>query len=211
MSEWTEIVREVAGKEVAKTATATTPFVELTELMVGGSDAYDALRDLTNMRNGLSHGRGPKGAQIPGAFDDAFERLQELYQSCEWLVDYGVRLIEETAWDSYTETGCYRYRELMGDHYLVLQRTAATLQPTLNKGRLYVTDRAAEMHLISPLILWHECDHCHLPSAFFLDAFDRKTRICRMRAMDHNHTIHRADVVEPLVSSGLIPAADRRP
>jgi hypothetical protein len=211
MSEWTEIVREVTGKEVSRAATATTPFVELTELMVDGSDAYDALRGLTDMRNSLAHNRGPKGGQILGAFDDAFERLEERYRSSAWLVDYPVRLIEDTTWDSFTERGRYQYRELMGDHYLVQQRTATTRTPTLNKGRLYVTDRSGEMHLMSPLILWRECDDCHLPSAFFLDAFDRKARSCRMRAMDHNHTIQRTDVVEALVSYGLVPTGDESP
>lgn len=206
MTEWTEIVREVAGKRVARTASAATPFVELTELMLDGGDAYEALRDLTQMRNDLSHNRGPKGGQVPGSFSEALERLVELYEACEWLIEYPVRLVEDTTWDSYGQSGRYRYRELTGDHYLIRPRTAATTDPTLNKGRLYVTDRTEKMHLVSPLILWHECDHCNLPSAFFLDAFDRKARSCRMRAMDHHHTIQRVDVVEPLVSLGVLPA-----
>jgi hypothetical protein len=206
MSDWTEIVREVTGKKVSNASSATTSFIELTELMVDGSDAHEALRDLTEMRNDLSHHRGPKGSQVLAAFDDALARLVELYEACEWLVDYRVRLVEDTTWDSYSDRGRYTYRELVGDHYLVPQRRAETTETTLNKGRLYVVDREDALHLMSPLVLWHECDHCHLPSAFFLDAFDRRTRVCRMRAMDHNHTIQRTDVVAPLTSLGLLPA-----
>jgi hypothetical protein len=205
MSDWTEVVREVAGRDLTKAATAITPFVELTELMTPGGDAYEALRELTDMRNEHSHNRGPKGAQVPRAFADAFERLEELYRACEWLIDYPIRLVDDTAWDSHRGSGEYSFRELIGDHYLVQQRTAETLDPTLNKGRLYVVDRADAMHLVSPLILWHECDFCHVPSAFALDAFDRKARSCRMRAMDHNHVIQRTDVVGPLASYGLVP------
>jgi hypothetical protein len=65
------------------------------------------------------------------------------------------------------------------------------------------------MHLVSPLIEWHECETCHLPGPFFLDAFDRLTGECRLRAMDHNHFIRSRDVVPPLAKLGLLPALDQ--
>jgi hypothetical protein len=87
----------------------------------------------------------------------------------------------------------------------VPQRVGTTKVPTLNADRLYLADRDGELHLVSPLIVWHECDTCHLPSAFFLDKYDRSTGECRMRAMDHNHSIRRHDVVAPLARIGLVP------
>jgi hypothetical protein len=206
MGDWTAMVREAAGKNLQKKASATTPLVELTEPMADGTEASQALEDLTEMRNDLAHGRGPKGGQVPGAFDDALTHLMQLYDTCQWLCDYPVRLIEETTWDSYAELGRYTYRELMGDHYLVPQRVDTTTVPTPNADRLYLADRDGELHLVSPLILWHECDVCHLPSAFFLDNYDRSTGECRLRAMDHNHSIRRRDVVAPLAKIGLVPA-----
>ena len=59
---------------------------------------------------------------------------------------------------------------------------------------------------MSPLIFRHECETCHLPSAFVLDNYDSNTGECRMRAMDHNHSIRRRDVVAPLATIGLLPA-----
>lgn len=208
MSDWTAIVREVAGAKFVAGVLPTSPFVELTELMVEGNQASSALRVLTEARNDLAHNRGPKGARVVAAFDDAMEQLEQLYEACQWLTDYPVQLIEETSWDSYSESGSYRYRELAGDHYLVPQREASTTVPTLNRGSLYVVDRAGELHLMSPLLLWHECEDCHLPSAFFLDAFDDRTRACRLRAMDHNHAMTRFDVADPLATWGLLPVSE---
>jgi hypothetical protein len=205
IGDWTAIVREVAGKNLQKKASATTPLIELTELMVDGTAASEALEDLTEMRNDLAHGRGPKGHLIRAAFDDASAALVQLYDACQWLCDYPVRLVEETSWDSYAELGRYTYRELVGDHYLVPQRVGTIDVPTLNAGRLYLADRNGQLHLMSPLVLWHECDTCHLPSAFFLDNYDRRTGECRMRAMDHNHTIRRRDVAGPFAALGLLP------
>lgn len=204
MSDWTAIVREVAGKTFQTKVIATTPFVELTELMAEETPASQALRDLTQMRNDLAHNRGPKGAQVASSFDDAVAHLVQLYDACQWLCDYPVRLVEKTTWDSYSELGRYTYRELVGDHYLVPERHATTSVATLNAGSLYVVDRRENLHLVSPLILWHECDTCHLPSAFFIDGYDAQAGECRMRAMDHNHSISRRDVVRPLSTLGLL-------
>lgn len=157
------------------------------------------------MRNDFSHGRGPKGGQVPGAYEDASAQLEQLYDACQWLCDYPVRLIEETTWDSYADLGHYTYRELVGDHYLVPQRAGTTTIPTLNTDRLYIAARDGQLHLLSPLILWHECDRCHVPSAFYLDNYDSNTNECRLRAMDHNHHIQRRNVVGPLAKIGLIP------
>lgn len=206
MSDWTEIVRSAMGKQITTVIGPKSPLVELSELMGDGSDAYDALRDLTAMRNDLAHGRGPQGSQVAGAFHEALERLTDLFGACEWLMDYPVRLVEDTRWDSYSGSGTYTYRELTGDHHLVQQREATIGQPTLNKGRLYIADRAGSLHLLSPLVLWHECDECRVPSAFLLDAFDRGARVCRMRATDHNHIVHRDDVVGQFASLGLLGA-----
>lgn len=204
MSDWTAIVREVAGKSFQRKVNATTPFVELTELMAEETLASQALRDLTEMRNDLAHNRGPKGAQVAASFDDALAHLVQLYDACQWLCDYPMRLVENTTWDSYSELGRYTYRDLVGDHYLVPERQATTSVATLNSGSLYLVDRREDLHLVSPLILWHECDMCHLPSAFFIDAYDAQAGECRMRAMDHNHSIRRRDVVGPLATLGLL-------
>ena len=205
MGDWTAIVREAAGRNLQRKASATTPLIELTELMADGAAATQALDDLTQLRNDFAHGRGPKGGQIPGAFDDAVAHLVQLYDACQWLCDYPVRLIKETTWDSYAEVGSYTYRELVGDHYLVPERISATSVPTLNADRLYLVDREGHLHLVSPLILWHECDACHQPSAFVLDNYDGRTGECRMRAMDHNHSILRRDVAVALARYGLVP------
>jgi hypothetical protein len=204
MGDWTAIVREVTGKAVTNRASATTPFVELTELIVDDSRASTVLSTLADMRNDQSHKRGPKGGEIPAAVDDAKSLLEELYEACQWLCDYPVRLISETRWDSYAQEGRYTFQQLIGDHYLVPLQEAKTPISTLNAGALYVVDRADEMHLMSPLVFWHECESCGVPSAFFLDGFDVERSACRMRAMDHNHVITRTDVVGPLAQLGLL-------
>ncbi len=195
----------MAGKNVAKKATADMPLVELTEFLRAGDPAEDALLALTNMRNDNAHNRGPRGSQVAPAFDQALQYLQELYGTCEWLIDYPVRLVEDVNWDSYSESGVYRFRELMGDHYLVPQRSQATETPALDRGRLYIRDRTGKLLLLSPLVLWHECNYRHLPSAFVLDAFDANQGSCCLRATDHNHTVVRTDVVRPFTSLGVLP------
>ena len=157
------------------------------------------------MRNDNAHNRGPRGSQVAAACDEALQSLLELYSGCEWLVDYPIRLVEDVHWDSYSASGYYRFRELMGDHYLVPQRSDATDTPALDRSHLYIRDRTGKLLLLSPLVLWHECDHCHVPSAFVLDAYDAKDRTCRLRATDHNHAIVRSDVVPPFTSLGLLP------
>jgi hypothetical protein len=197
----------VSGKTIANKVTAETPLVELTEFLRAGGPVEEALVELTEMRNDNAHNRGPRGSQVSSHFARALEHLGDLYGACEWLIDYPVRLVEQVQWDSYASSGVYRFRELMGDHYLVAQRSRTTDTSVLDAGRLYIRDRTGELLLLSPLVLWHECDHCHLPSAFVLDAFDASTRRCRLRATDHNHTVMRADVVQPFASLRLLPVS----
>jgi hypothetical protein len=204
MADWAEIVREVSGRKVRALLTEEKPFVELSDLMAERSIASESLRNLTGLRNDQSHNRGPKGGQVPNAFDRALVHLEELYDSCQWLSDYPLRVIETVNWDSYKARGSYTYRELVGDHYLVSERTAETPTLTLDRGRLYVCDRESALHLISPLIIWHECDTCGMPSAFFVDGINQTRDQVRMRASDHNHVIHRADAIGPLAQIGLL-------
>jgi hypothetical protein len=55
------------------------------------------------------------------------------------------------------------------------------------------------------LVTWHECELCRVPSAFFLDHYNGRQKACRMRAMDHNHTLQSTSVVKGFAELGLIP------
>ena len=167
MSDWTEVIWEVCGRSFRRKVEASAPFSELCETLSEGTDAERALRDLTEMRNAQAHNRGPKGTQVRKAYDTAFERLQELYKSCNWLCDYPLRVIEHTIWDSYAQSGEYTYRELIGDHYLVSEQRGRTTVSTLNEDRLYIVAHDEELHLVSPLIEWYECEACNKPAAFY--------------------------------------------
>ncbi len=206
IGDWTAIVREVSGKKVINRVDPDGPLRELCELTVQGSPVSELLSEFAAMRNDFAHNRGPAGsASASAAFTTALSMLDEYYGACEWLCDYPVRLVEHVAWDSYSETGTYRFRELVGDHHLVKTRTADTPSPDLNAGRLYVVDRTRNLHLLSPLVQWQECDACSRPAAFFLDRFDPVARSCSLRAMDHGHSIERSDVVVGLTALGLLP------
>ena len=49
-----------------------------------------------------------------------------------------------------------------------------------------------------------------MPSALFLDNYDRSTGECRMRATDHNHSIRGRDIAGPLAKIGLGKEQDPR-
>ncbi|MEQ4302538.1 hypothetical protein ABNF97_14265 [Plantactinospora sp. B6F1] len=57
---------------------------------------------------------------------DARAQFEAFISAVEWLVDYPLRHVESSKWDSFTGTTTIDYRELMGAHNVVAVKTEAT-------------------------------------------------------------------------------------
>ncbi len=209
--DWATIVEHVAGSGFRRKIARTAVCYELTEFLTAGSQAAIALASLAHRRNDLAHGRGPKGASAKEACIDAMSELEALFAACEWVAEYPLRLVLETRWDDFTNSGSYTFKELAGDQYLVPAVTEPTTWPKLNRDRLYIRGRTGDLYLLSPLVEWRECPDCRIPSAFVLDSFDRTSQVCRLAAIDHSHSFRSEDVVRPLIALGLLPDVGQSP
>ncbi len=203
MGDWVSILQEAGGASFAGDIPETSPFIEVSRFQ-NDPKAKRCLELLHKWRNDFSHGRGPKGAEMLAAFENAKKELGALLQVTEFLTDYPLRYIEATRRDTLRKVTRYDYRELMGDHALVPVSHAETSDTEIEAGSLYLLDRAGKLHLLRPLLTGRECPVCHSWGTFFLDTQLKAGKGVVLKSMEHGHTIEDMEALDPLRASGML-------
>jgi hypothetical protein len=203
MSDWLSILHEAGGANFADDIPETAPFVEASRFL-NVPKVKRSLELLAKWRNDQSHGRGPKGADVPTAFEKAKSELSTLLQSVEFVTDYPLRYIETTRRDTLLKVTRYDFRELMGDHALVPITREQTPDAEVEALSLYLLDRTGTLHLLRPLLIGRECPVCHNWGTFFLDTRSKDGTRVVLKSMENGHTTEDEDLVEPLRACGLL-------
>ena len=135
LGDWIAVLREVGTSKHFRDLN-TFAFPEVLTVL-SNEDADDAVQRLQDARNADAHGTGPQGAAIPMAIEERCADLEVLLQSVEFLVDYPLRLIEETRRDSLSGLTEIDFRDLMGDHPLVPLDSDQHESAEIEKGSVY--------------------------------------------------------------------------
>lgn len=195
MGDWVKILVEVSSALQKMPTDKPVPFWELVAIMPN-NEAHNAIERLKNRRNDQAHGRGPKGDEIPVAFEEAFQEFEILLRGIEFLTEYPLRYIESTRRDSLIGQTHYEYRELMGDHPLVPRHSSTTGSSELEAQSLYLVDRNSDLHLLRPLLSRRICPACGQAATFYLDSFNSKAQQCRLKALEHSHPSNKGTVID---------------
>ena len=203
MGDWLSILQEAGGANFADDIPETAPFVEVLRLQ-GDTKVKQCLERLSKLRNDQAHGRGPKGAAVAEAFNNAKTALVTLLESVEFVADYPLRYIETTRRDSLLQVTKYDYRELMGDHALVPIACAETQEVEIEADSLYLMDRVGRLHLLRPFLTGRECPVCHSWGTFFLDSCGKGGGSVTLKSMEHGHPLEDVGLAAAFRHRGMI-------
>src|SRR5207249_606201 len=82
MGDWIAIVREVRNAKSMRRQLQAVPFGELAAL---DDETDQALQRLSDARNALAHGRGPKGLEVGDSFDKGRSDLEQFLAGIEFV------------------------------------------------------------------------------------------------------------------------------
>ncbi|MDJ0840433.1 MAG: DUF4325 domain-containing protein [Acidobacteriota bacterium] len=164
LGEWTQLMQQ-AGT-VSKDARGGI-FPELTRLLAPTEDSewWLALSKIRDLRNKNAHHKGPRtGLDYAEGCRLALKHLETIYKSLSFMSRY--RLVEVVAChlDPLDGTRTARLRELAGDHPDI-PITTRSVKTELGPG-LYIEDGAKNLHLVSPWLIYAECEKCRVPRVF---------------------------------------------
>ena len=94
LGDWIAVLREVEKSKRFRNLNSF-PFPEVLTILTD-DDTNDAIQRLQGARNDQAHGRGPKGTTVAAAIEIRKADLEVLLASSEFLVEYPLRLVEET-------------------------------------------------------------------------------------------------------------------
>ena len=187
LGDWIAVLREV-GTSKGFRDLKPFPFPEVLTVLTD-KDTDCAVQRLLDARNNQAHGRGPKGATVAVEIENRCADLEVLLEASEFLVDYPLRLIEETKRDSLSGLTQIVYRDLMGDHPLVPLDSDDHESSEIEAGSVYVLDRAGRYHLARPWFSWRTCPECQRPATFHVEQYDRKNDTVTLKSLEHGHTM----------------------
>jgi hypothetical protein len=205
MGDWYSILTQIRESRSIRLRSAAMPFPEIFAAWMA-DPARAALGRLKSRRDDDSHGRRPETAELGLAHAQARADLTSLFEDADFVVDYPLRLIEETRWRAVDESTAYDYRDLRGDHPLVPLEHARAGTYRLETGSLYVATRRGELHRVTPVLARAACPRCNATATFCFDKLDRASRRPIYRALEHRHSAERPDLKDDLKAIGLLTA-----
>ena len=187
LGDWIAVLREVEKSKRFRDLKHF-PFPEVLTVLAD-KDTNDAVQRLQEARNDHAHGRGPKGEAIAEAIEVRYADLEVLLESSEFLVEYPLRLIEETKRDSLSGRTQIHYRHLMGDHPLVPLNSDDQESSEIEADSVYVLDRLGSYHLARPWLSWRTCQTCQRPATFHVERYNSKNDSVTLKSLEHGHTM----------------------
>jgi hypothetical protein len=205
LGDWVAILQEVKGTRFSSGLPESTPFIEITKFQDSNIVA-DALERLTIRRNNNSHGRGPKEPFIDEDFVKAKVELGNLLSSLDFLTDYPLYHVTDTRRDSFQGVTHYDYQQMMGDHALVPVSSGVSEDTEIEKGSLYLADRAGRLHLLRPILIGRDCPKSMTWGTFFLDSakVSPNSSSIVMKSLEHGETWDAPETRAAFMSWGLI-------
>lgn len=162
--------------------------------------------ELIRAKNDYKHDRAPTDPKdMASASDEAQERLRRCMQALSFFSDYQIRRVQDTAGegDSFA-VNCLRY---VGDHP-ILPVEAVTLRERPREGGLFLDPGGRSWVSLYPFIVAANPPGGE-PDTYFIDAWNTRKDMVRMKSFERGHAISDAGVAEALMewSDGSTSAA----
>ncbi|WP_152546848.1 hypothetical protein [Amycolatopsis orientalis] len=199
---WGTIVSYFATAKPFRGLPADSPLVHFAGL--ARPEVSEAIAANKRRRDHNAHRRRPSPHETRSAVEDAKNDLLILLEAVEWLVDFPLRHIERSRWDTFEKLSHLSFRELMGDHNVVPLHDG-TVDHIIEADSPYAVDQFGRYHLLRPFFVSLPCDKCGQLTVFVIDAWDPTTETATYLALDHAHTIELANQRGTLEQVGLLP------
>ncbi len=196
--DWREIValcsKAFAGYEDNPLAQAIKKLNIQSEKKGFGLDVIELIR----AKNDYKHDRGPTVPEdIVRASDEAQERLKRCMEALGFFTGYPIRQVEDfnvsRGGDEFF-LKCLRYT---GDHPSFPQEEVI-FHKGLPRGDLYLDLGHGDWVPLYPFIVAMTCSHCRARETYFIDMWEQRRGVARMKSFERGHTMSNQGVSEAL-------------
>jgi hypothetical protein len=153
---------------------------------------------LIQAKNDYKHDRGPFVLEdIAGASKEVQDRLKRCMEAIAFFVDYPIRQVEDF---NVSRSGnefflkCLRY---VGDHPSFPQEEVI-FHRGLRRGDLFLEQGVEDWVPLYPFIVPMTCTHCKARETYFIDSWDQRRSMARMKSFERGHTMNNPGVSESL-------------
>lgn len=153
---------------------------------------------LIRAKNDYKHDRGPFVLEdIAAASRETQEKLRTCLEALAFSIDYPIRQVED--FDVARRGGgvilkCLRYT---GDHPSFPQEEIP-YERALPRGDLFLDQGHYEWTPLFPFITTMTCSHCKVRETYFIDAWDTRKGVARMKSFERGHTMISMEVSKAL-------------
>lgn len=162
---------------------------------------------LIRAKNDFKHDRGPVVLEdISDASRVVQERLRRCMEALSFSTDYPIRQVEDFDVARGTEGVILRCLRYMGDHPSFPQEEVP-FERALPRGDLFL-DRGSQGWIpLFPFMDTMTCSHCKARETYFIDAWDSRRGVARMKSFERGHTASSTEISKALAewSSNVRP------
>lgn len=153
---------------------------------------------LIRAKNDFKHDRGPKILEdFREATQETQERLWRCMEALEFFTEYPMRQVEDF---DVSRNGdkfflkCLRY---VGDHPS-FQQEEVEFHKGVPRGDLLIDLGNQRWMSLYPFITTMNCPHCKVRETYFVDMWDQKRKIAKMKSFERGHTEDSSEISEAL-------------
>jgi hypothetical protein len=112
-------------------------------------EVRNAIGRLSKRRNDQAHQRRVEADGAAVAIQDARADITAIGKAADFLADMPLRLVDAALWDTFEKVTSVRYRELMGDHWVVNSESARLQRDGIEANSVYIVDPNGHWHLVA--------------------------------------------------------------
>ena len=200
--DWFHIVETVLTAKSFKRFDGYLPFKEILAL-VSDKEWHEAAKNLMRIRQDDSHQRlNPEnvGDQM---LADAFQALERIYRSVDFLTDYKLCVVTDVFPDTISGITRFTYKDLTGDSQLPRTEEESLKRIDIEKNSLYLRDGEKNWFLVRPYLHYLRCPECHQMSTFYLDKLSPADGYVMIKSFERNSS-REEPYRQAFVASGLV-------
>lgn len=200
--DWFHIVETVLTAKSFKRFDGYLPFKEILSL-ASDEEWHEAAKDLMRIRQDDSHQRlNPEnvGDQM---LANAFQALERIYRSADFLTDYKLCFVTDVFPDTISRDTRFTYKDLTGDSQLPRTDEESLKRIDIEKNSLYLRDGEKNWFLVRPYLHYLRCPECHQMSTFYLDKLSPADGHVMIKSFERNSS-REEPYLQAFVASGLV-------
>lgn len=157
---------------------------------------------LIQVKNDYKHDRGPTVLEdMVEASQEVQVRLKRCMEKLSFFGSYPIRQVEDCNVSRSGEEFFLKCLRYMGDHPSFPQEEVV-FHRVLRKGDLFLELDGQNWVTLYPFIVPMTCSHCKARETYFIDLWDPRKGVARMKSFERGHTMSNADVAESLAKWG---------